>query len=305
MKKPRKPVGGRHEGDARHDPGTFPSAKDDAGAAEQDPPTEQTRSTSHRLAYADVDFLMRDELRGMRLQLEFEKADLVQADHGITSTVVIFGSTRVPERAVARDRLERAQVAAAENPGDEGLARQVRVAQRILEKANYYDEARRLAGLITEAGLAEPDEAMMVVTGGGPGIMEAANRGAQEAGGKSIGLNIVLPHEQRPNDYITPELCFQFHYFAVRKLHFLLRARALVVFPGGFGTLDELFETLTLIQTGKARPLPVLLFGEAYWRRIIDFDALAEEGSIDTEDLELFRFVESAEDAWRMIREGL
>lgn len=305
MSKPRRPVGGRHEDGTPHDAGTFPSARDDAGATEHDPVTEQTRSTSHRLAYADVDFLMRDELRGVRLQLEFEKADLVQADHGITSTVVIFGSTRVPEPMVAEERLARAQTAAAERPEDEQLARKVRVARRILDKAQYYEAARELARLITEAGQAEADGAMMVVTGGGPGIMEAANRGAREAGGKSIGLNIVLPHEQRPNDYITPELCFQFHYFAVRKLHFLLRARALVVFPGGFGTLDELFETLTLIQTRKARPLPVLLFGEAYWRRIIDFDALVEEGTIDPDDLDLFRFVDDAADAWRIIREGI
>lgn len=303
MKEPRKPAGGRHTGDVPHDSGRFPSARDDAGAAELPPATPQTRSTSHRLAYADVDFLMRDELRGMRLQLEFEKADLVQADHGIESTVVIFGSTRVPELSVAEERLSRAEAAAAEKPKDKALARQVTIAQRVVDKAGYYEEARKLARLITESGLAEPETAMMVVTGGGPGIMEAANRGAHEAGGKSIGLNIVLPHEQRPNDYITPELCFQFHYFAIRKLHFLLRARALVVFPGGFGTLDEFFETLTLIQTGKARPLPVLLFGEAYWRRIINFEALVEEGTIDPDDLDLFQYVDSAAEAWRIILE--
>lgn len=304
MSKPRKPAGGRHHSvDLVAD--TFPTAQQEVGAAELHPATPQTESGSHRLAYADVDFLSRDELRGVRLQLEFEKADLVQADHDITSTVVVFGSTRVPERALAEERLRRARDNAAAAPDDEDLARALRIAQRILDKVRYYDEARALARLVTEAGQADPDNATTVVTGGGPGIMEAANRGAQEAGGKSVGLNIVLPHEQRPNDYISPELCFQFHYFAVRKLHFLLRARALVVFPGGFGTLDELFETLTLIQTRKVRPLPVLLFGEAYWRRIINFEALMEEGVVDPEDLDLFQYVDTAADAWRVIREWL
>ncbi len=304
MTKPRKPAGGRHDGGEPLD-ATFPSALQESGAADLHPATPQTDSSSHRLAYADVDFLMRDELRGVRLQLEFEKADLVQADHGIASTVVIFGSTRVPEQAQAEARLRDAQAAADAAPQDEALVCAVRVAQRIVDKAHYYQQARELARLITEAGQANPYQSAMVVTGGGPGIMEAANRGAREAGGKSIGLNIVLPHEQRPNDYITPELCFQFHYFAVRKLHFLLRARALVVFPGGYGTLDEMFETLTLIQTGKARPLPVILFGESYWRRIINFEALMEEGTIAPEDLELFQYVDTAEDAWRIVKAGL
>ncbi len=282
-------------------PTGFPGAREDAGTAEQRAPAVEPHRSSHRLAYADVDFLMRDELRGVRLQLEFEKPDLVQEKHGITDTVVIFGSTRVPEESVARERLACAEQAAAADPKDEALAHAVTVAQSILDKVHFYDDARALARHITEASLADPERGLTVVTGGGPGIMEAANRGAHEAGGKSIGLNIVLPHEQQPNDYITPELCFQFHYFAIRKLHFLLRARALVVFPGGFGTLDELFETLTLIQTRKARPLAVLLFGEAYWRRIINFDALAEEGTISPADLDLFRFCDSAEEAWQII----
>ncbi len=294
----------KDRGESRSDsraPTGFPGAREDAGAAEQVAPRPEPAITSHRLAYADIDFLMRDELRGVRLQLEFEKPDLVQEEHDITDTVVIFGSTRVPEPAVAEENLARAEQAAAAAPDDSELALERVVAQRILDKAHFYEAARALARHITEAAKTDPDGGMTVVTGGGPGIMEAANRGAFEAGGKSVGLNIVLPHEQRPNDYISPELCFQFHYFAIRKLHFLLRARALVVFPGGFGTLDELFETLTLIQTRKARPLPVLLFGEAYWRRIINFEALVEEGTIAPRDLSLFRFCDSAEEAWRII----
>ncbi|MEE4192583.1 MAG: TIGR00730 family Rossman fold protein [Halieaceae bacterium] len=283
-------------------PTGFPGAREDAGTAEQHLPTAEPHRSSHRLAYADMDFLMRDELRGVRLQLEFEKPDLVQEEHGISDTVVIFGSTRVPEEGVAQQRLAEAEQAAAADPDDESLAYAVTVARSILDKVHFYEAARSLARHITEAGMKDPEGGLTVVTGGGPGIMEAANRGAHEAGGKSIGLNIVLPHEQRPNDYITPELCFQFHYFAIRKLHFLLRARVLVVFPGGFGTLDELFETLTLIQTRKARPLTVLLFGEAYWRRIINFEALAEEGTIHPDDLALFQFCDSADEAWRIIK---
>jgi uncharacterized protein (TIGR00730 family) len=286
-------------------PTGFPTAKDDVGVAQQHPPTAQTLSPSHRLAYADADFMMRDDLRGLRLQLEFEKPDLVQEEHDITDTIVIFGSARVPELAEAEARLARAQAAAAAAPQDEALARAVRIAQRVVDKAHYYDAARALARVVTEAGLQNPETALTVCTGGGPGIMEAANRGAHEAGGKSVGLNIVLPHEQYPNNYITPALCFQFHYFAIRKLHFLLRARALVVFPGGFGTLDELFDTLTLMQTHKIRPLTVLLFGEQYWRSVINFDALVEEGTIDPQDLALFRFVDSVEDAWRLVQEGM
>ncbi len=286
-------------------PTGFRTARDDAGVLEQRPSTPQTRSPTHRLAYTDSDFIMRDDLRGVRLQLEFEKPDLVQDEHDITDTVVMFGSTRVPEPAVAKARLAEAAAAAAASPDDNELALAVKVAQSIVDKSHYYEAARSLARTITEAGLANPASALTVCTGGGPGIMEAANRGAQEAGGKSVGLNIVLPHEQHPNEYITPELCFQFHYFAVRKMHFLLRARALVVFPGGFGTLDEMFETLTLIQTHKARPLTILLFGESYWRRIINFDALVEEGTIAAKDLALFQFVDSTEEAWRLVQEGV
>ncbi len=302
MKKPNKPPAARGRGGKALPRTPFPSAGEDAGAAERLPATPQTRSGSHRLAYADGDFLLRDELRSLRLQLEFEKADLIQRDHGVESTVVVFGSTRVPEPRAAAAALEQAEKAAAAAPADAPLAREAAIARRILEKCRYYEEARELARLITATAQADAEETTLVVTGGGPGIMEAANRGAADAGGKSIGLNIVLPREQRPNAYVTPELSFQFNYFALRKMHFLLRARAVVMFPGGFGTLDEFFETLTLMQTGKIKPLPVLLFGKTYWRRIIDFEALVEEGTIDPGDLKLFRFVETAAEAWEIIQ---
>jgi hypothetical protein len=277
-------------------------------AAEEETPeplvaSPQMESASYRLAYADVDFLRRAELRPVRLQLELLKAELAQQEAGIESTVVIFGSTRIPEPEAARARLRAAEDAAAAAPDDPELAHRAGVARRIADKSKYYDEARRLAAMITEFSQQNGHRHCVVVTGGGPGIMEAANRGAADAGGKSLGLSIVLPREERPNRYVTPELSFQFHYFAVRKMHFVLRARALVVFPGGYGTLDELFETLTLIQTGKVRPVPVLLFGRDYWQRIIDFDAMVEEGTIDPRDRALFRFVETAEAAWAAIRD--
>jgi uncharacterized protein (TIGR00730 family) len=276
-------------------------------AAEEETPeplieSPQMSSASYRLAYADVDFLRRPELRPVRLQLELLKAELVQQEEGIESTVVIFGSTRIPEPEAAHARLRAAEDALAAAPDDPELARRAAVARRIADKAKYYKEARRLAAMITEVSQRNGHRHYVVVTGGGPGIMEAANRGAIDAGGKSLGLSIVLPREERPNRYVTPALSFQFHYFAVRKMHFVLRARALVAFPGGYGTLDELFETLTLIQTGKVHPVPVLLFGRAYWERVIDFDALVEEGTIDPPDRDLIRFVETAEQAWAQIR---
>ncbi|MGB5438580.1 MAG: TIGR00730 family Rossman fold protein [Gammaproteobacteria bacterium] len=277
----------------------FPSAGDDVGAAMLAPKTAQTRSSSYLLAYADNDFLLRDELRPVRLQLEVLKPELLQQENGIQSTIVIFGSTRIPDEKTARKRLQQAEALAHANPADTLLARNVTIAARILAKAHYYDEARELGRLIT-AGSQQCE--LVVITGGGPGIMEAANRGAHDANGKSIGLNIVLPMEQSPNPYVTPELSFQFHYFAIRKMHFLMRARALVAFPGGFGTLDELFETLTLIQTKKVKPVPVLLFGREYWERIIDFEALVDEGTVDAGDLDLFQFVETAQQAWEIIQ---
>ena len=278
---------------------TFPTAEEDVCAARLTPDNDNTSSPSYRLAYADEEFMMRDELRAVRLQLELLKPDLLQKEHGIHSTIVIFGSSRILEKKIATEKLKKAEAQARGKPADPALARQAKIAKRILRNARYYDEAQKLAQLITaDSRRCE----LVVVTGGGPGIMEAANRGATDVGGVSIGLNIVLPFEQQPNAYITPELSFQFHYFAIRKMHFLLRARALVAFPGGFGTLDELFETLTLIQTQKIKPVPVLLLGREYWQRIINFEALVEEGMIDEEHLTLFEFVDSAQEAWRIIK---
>jgi len=248
--------------------------------------------SAYRLAFTDTDFLLREELRPVRMQLELLKPEMVQQELGIKSTIVIFGSARVVPPDVALQRLEAAQA------GDDSAA--VKRAENGVAMSRYYDEARRFAALVTQRSV-EMDTPIYVVTGGGPGIMEAGNRGAHDVGGKSIGLNIVLPHEQAPNDYITPELCFQFHYFAVRKMHFLMRAIALVCFPGGFGTLDELFETITLVQTGKIRPRPVLLFGRAFWERLVDFDWLVETGMIAQRDLGLFHFVETAEEAWEVL----
>jgi uncharacterized protein (TIGR00730 family) len=280
----------------------FPTAAQDVVAAGLTVDSPQARSATYRLAYTDQEFLLRDELRPVRLQLELLKPDLIQSEEGIESTIVIFGSSRIPELATAKKRLKKATRLAGENPDDERRQRQMAIARRVVDNSRYYDEARELASIITEATLSHGRCEMVVITGGGPGIMEAANRGAMEAGGKSIGLNIVLPFEQRPNPYITPELCFQFHYFAIRKMHFLKRARALVACPGGFGTMDELFETLTLIQTRKIKPVPVLLLGSAYWQRVINFQLMVEEGTIDEADLGLFRFVDSAEEAWQVIK---
>ena len=277
----------------------FPTAEEDVSAARLTPDTKQTRSPSYRLAYTDEAFLLRDELRPVRLQLELLKPDLLQQEHGIHSTIVVFGSARIPDEKTAADRLQKAQALAVAASSDPVLARKVQIAQRVVNNVHYYDEARKLGRLITEDS---KQCELVVVTGGGPGIMEAANRGAADADGISIGLNIVLPFEQQPNPYITPELCFQFHYFAIRKMHFLKRARALVACPGGFGTLDELFETLTLIQTRKIKPVPILLLGSEYWQRIINFQVMVEEGMIEEKDLALFQFVDSAEEAWQVIK---
>jgi len=249
----------------------------------------------------DPDFMMRDESRPIRLQLELMKPELLQQEAEIESTVVVFGSTRIPERREAERRLKDAEDQLARDPDNEGVQVRTRAARSVLNKAHYYEEARKLASMISGFCQAEPPCTFVIITGGGPGIMEAANRGAHDVGAKSIGLNIVLPFEQEPNPYITPDLTFQFHYFAIRKMHFMMRARALVAFPGGFGTLDELFETLTLIQTRKIQRVPVLLFGSDFWKRIINFDALVEEGTISPEDLSIFDFVDTAEDAMRKI----
>ena len=257
----------------------FRNAREDIESAGQAPDTPQARSPAYRLAFADPEFLTRDELRPVRLQLELQKPELLMAEYGVTSTVVLFGGARIPAPGEA---------AAARTPTLAALSR-------------YYDEARELARLITLRSLSDHRRDEVIVTGGGPGVMEAGNRGAAEAGGVSIGLNIVLPHEQAPNAYVTPELCFNFHYFGIRKMHFLLRAKAVAVFPGGFGTFDELFETLTLIQTGRMAQIPVILFGREFWERVVDWEALAEAGTIAPEDLQLFRYVESAAEALEVI----
>ena len=270
----------------------FPTAKQDATVCAPPLTRYEGPESSYRLAFTDTAFLLREEMRPVRMQLELLKPELVQDEQGIESTIVIFGSARIVPPDVAQRLLDDARSA--------GDATALALAKRHMAMSHYYEQARRFAAIVTEKSrtLTTP---MVVVTGGGPGIMEAGNRGAFEVGGKSIGLNIVLQHEQAPNPYITPELCFQFHYFGLRKMHFLMRSVALVCFPGGFGTLDELFEALTLIQTGKSRRRPVLLFGREFWTRLIDFDLLVETGMISGLDLQLFRFVETAEEAWSVL----
>jgi uncharacterized protein (TIGR00730 family) len=269
----------------------FPTAQEDASTAAP-PSLYGGPESAYRLAFTDNDFLLREELRPVRMQLELLKPEMVQKEAGIQSTIVIFGSARIlsPEAAAADLAQARGR--------DDALA--IRIAESRARMSRYYDEARRFAALVTQR-TADMNTPVYVVTGGGPGIMEAGNRGAFEVGGKSIGLNIVLPHEQEPNPYITPELCFQFHYFALRKMHFLMRSIALVCFPGGFGTLDELFETMTLVQTGKCRKRPILLFGRDFWSRLINFDVLIDTGMISPEDVHLFRYVETAEEAWAVL----
>jgi hypothetical protein len=277
---------------------TYPSAREGAESAQQHADSPQTKSASYRLAFQDPDFLLRDDLRSVRLQLELLKPEIILREQHIESTVVVFGSSRIVDPETAEARLVSAQSEYDKQKDDPLLIRKLAAARHALENSRYYSEARKLGYLISSN---TGKDKLVVITGGGPGIMEAANRGAHEAGMPSIGMNIVLPHEQSPNPYITPDLNFQFHYFAIRKMHFLMRAKSLVVFPGGFGTLDELFETLTLIQTRKVQPIPVLLFGQSYWERIINFNALVEEGTISAKDVELFSYVESAEDAWAII----
>lgn len=281
----------------------FPNAGEDARASELCSKSPQTESSAYRLAYLDQEFLLRDELRPLRLQLELLKPELVQQEAGIESTVVVFGSARIMEPQVAANHYEKARQALATDPDDTSLQASETAAKRSLENSRYYDEARRFALLLSQGSQNQEDCKLVIITGGGPGIMEAANRGANDAGAQSIGLNIVLPMEQEPNPYITPEFCFQFHYFAIRKMHFLMRAKALVAFPGGFGTFDELFETLTLIQTRKIRAVPILLFGKSYWRKIINFEAMVTEGMVSAADLNLFRYVETAEEANQAVYE--
>ncbi len=268
----------------------FPPARDDAAFAGQVASTPQTQDPAYRLAFQDQEFLLREDLRPVRFQLELLKPELLLDEAGIESTLVIYGSARIPEPGAGPSEAA---------PGDE---RSRAIARSLNAKARYYDEARKLAALASAVPCDEQGcRHFVVCSGGGPSIMEAANRGAADAGRESIGLNIVLPHEQAPNRYVTPRLSFQFHYFALRKMHFLLRARAVAVFPGGFGTFDETFELLTLIQTGKIAPMPIVLFGREFWNRVVNFDALVDEGVISARDLDLFRFVETADEAWAII----
>lgn len=258
-------------------------------------------SSSYTPAERDTEFMQRDELRPLRLQLELLKPELIQKEQGIQSTIVVFGSARLREPAVAEAALRTAEQDLAEHANDLDRQRAVAVAKRQRDFSKYYDVARDFARLVSSSCQIDGRCEYVIVTGGGPGIMEAANRGAFDVKAKSIGLNITLPHEQYPNPYITPELCFQFRYFALRKMHFLIRAKALVAFPGGFGTLDELFETLTLIQTGKVSGVSVVLVGRAFWDRLINWDLLVEEGLIGPLDRRLFHYAESAQEAWDLI----
>ncbi|MEO1745885.1 MAG: LOG family protein [Pseudomonadota bacterium] len=256
----------------------------DVARAKAVPDTPQTRAPAYKLAFDDTEFLCREELRPVRLQLELLKPEMLLEERGIVSTVVMFGGARIPE------------------PGGEAWAAKNETQKKNLEaNAKYYEEARKFAALCSRHSTKTYNREFVVVTGGGPGVMEAGNRGADDEGAPSIGLNIVLPHEQAPNAYVTPDLCFNFHYFAIRKMHFLLRAKAITVFPGGFGTMDELFEALTLIQTGRMERLPFILFGKDFWRGAINLDFLAEQGTISPGDVELISFVDTAAEAWDII----
>ncbi|MEQ1547820.1 MAG: LOG family protein [Chakrabartia sp.] len=263
----------------------FARASQDAATAKKGIHTLQTESPSYKLAFQDDEFLLREDLRPVRFQLELLKPELLLDEAKIASTFVFYGSARIPEPGVKSDN---------PNPA---------IAARLEANSKYYEESRKLARIASKIPRDPDGERQFVVcSGGGPSIMEAANRGAEDVGAESIGLNIVLPHEQAPNTHVTPRLSFQFHYFALRKMHFLLRARAVAVFPGGFGTFDETFELLTLIQTGKIKPMPVIMFGKEFWNRVVNFEALVEEGVISEKDLSLFEFVETAEEAWECVR---
>ena len=264
----------------------LPHSDEDLERAKAVPDTPQTRAPAYRLAWDDEDFMTRRELRAVRLQLELLKPEMMLAERGIRSTVILFGGARIPEPG-----------------GDAWAAKNETQKKNLLANAKYYDEARRFARLCSEESAKTYYREYVVVTGGGPGVMEAGNRGAADCGAPSIGLNIVLPHEQAPNIYVTPDLCFNFHYFAIRKMHFIMRAKAVAVFPGGFGTMDELFETLTLIQTGRMERVPVILFGKEFWDKAVDLDYLAEQGTISPGDQNIINAVDTAEEAWRIIQE--
>jgi uncharacterized protein (TIGR00730 family) len=259
-------------------------------------------SPSYRVASEDADFLASDSVRGLRLQMDYLKPELMLRANNVERTVVVFGSSRIPEPGEARRRLDAVRAAEPTEGGDPEWKRRLRIAERVLDNSRYYEVARAFGRIVAEANAASGDGQTLIATGGGPGVMEAANRGAFDAGAKTIGLNISLPREQFPNPYVSPELCFDFHYFALRKMHFTLRAMALVAFPGGYGTFDELFEILTLSQTRKIRPLPIVLVGERYWRSAVNFDFLVDEGVIEPEDRDLFWFAETAEEIWAGIQ---
>lgn len=271
---------------ARRHPTPLRTSKEDIVAAKKAPVTPQTENPAYRLAFADDDFLTSEDTRGIRFQLEYLKTEMRLREHGINSTVVLFGGARIPE------------------PGKPAWAAKNETQKKNLELASrYYDEARQFARLASQTSAVSDFKDFVVVTGGGPGVMEAGNRGATDMGAPSIGLNIVLPHEQAPNLYVTPDLSFNFHYFATRKIHFLLRAKAVAVFPGGFGTLDEFFETLTLVQTGRMDRVPIVLFGKHFWEKVINLEALAEAGTISPTDPELFSIVDTAEEGWAVVRD--
>jgi hypothetical protein len=275
-------------------PRVFSSASEEADLVARGTHVPQTEHPAYRLAFQDPDFLLREDLRPIRFQLELLKPELLLNEANIASTFVMYGSARIPSPEEVPGVREKAQT-----------EQEKRIAESLAYKARYYDEARKLAQIASRVEQGQNGERHFVVcSGGGPSIMEAANRGAADVGAPTVGLNIVLPFEQVPNPYVTPGLSFQFHYFALRKMHFLLRARAVAAFPGGFGTFDELFELLTLIQTGKVKPMPVLLFGRDFWNRVVNFEALVEEGTISPGDLDLFRFVETADEAWEIVREA-
>jgi len=282
----------------------LPEHRPKPGSEDPDAPARikaLVESPSYREADRDADFLRRADMRGLRLMLDYQKPQALLGEHDVAHTIVVFGSTRIPQPEAAHRNCEALEAALSARPDDSVLTERLAIARRVAAKSRYYEIARefgRLVGVCRDKALGGQ---VMVMTGGGPGIMEAANRGAHDSGAKSIGLNITLPHEQYPNPYISPGLCFSFHYFAMRKLHFLMRARALVAFPGGYGTMDELFEVLTLSQTRKIDPVPVVLVGEEYWRQVFDVDFLVAEGTVDPEDRELFWYAESATDIWRDI----
>lgn len=258
-------------------------------------------TSTHTFAEDDIDFIYSDEARAIRLQYDYIKAESKMQKQGIDHTIVVFGSARIVEFDVAMKRLKKIEKELQNSPHSDSLLTALKKAESMVRKSVYYDEAREFGQLVGQSGKTPEDCRVTLMTGGGPGIMEAANRGAMDVGAKSIGLNIELPHEQSPNPYISPDLSFQFRYFAMRKLHFMQRAKALVVFPGGFGTMDELFEILTLIQTGKSPSIPIILVGKEYWDRVINFDFLQEEDVIEFEDLTMINYVDSAEDAWNSI----